>query len=111
MPNGMGFPQSTFNEAHGQDLINHMIPYHQAPRVVPVSRHDDERRPACGVRHADSRTDRGAPGQVHLGRRRRLDVIHEKGFTAHTGPAREISTFAKVGIPVTTNFVNGGQSP
>lgn len=26
MPNGMGFPQSTFNEAHGQDLINHMIP-------------------------------------------------------------------------------------
>jgi S-formylglutathione hydrolase FrmB len=36
------------------------------------------------------------------------DVIHAKGFTLHTGPAREVSTFAKAGIPVTTNFVNGG---
>jgi hypothetical protein len=26
----------------------------------------------------------------------------------HTGPAREVSTFAKAGIPVATNFVNGG---
>ena len=36
------------------------------------------------------------------------DVIHAKGFTAHTGPAREVSVFAQAGIPVTTNFVNGG---
>jgi S-formylglutathione hydrolase FrmB len=31
-----------------------------------------------------------------------------KGFTLHTGPAREVSTFAQAGIPVTTNFINGG---
>jgi enterochelin esterase-like enzyme len=40
------------------------------------------------------------------------DPIHAAGFktanTSHTGPAREINTFAKAGIPVTTNFVNGG---
>ena len=39
------------------------------------------------------------------------NVIHARGFnTVHTGPAREVSTFAKAGIPVTTNFVNGGRS-
>lgn len=26
----------------------------------------------------------------------------------HTGPAREVDTFAKAGIPVATDFVNGG---
>ena len=40
------------------------------------------------------------------------DAIHAAGFrtdaTSHTGPAREVSTFAKAGIPVTTDFVNGG---
>ncbi len=41
------------------------------------------------------------------------DVIHEAGFAlpnviSHTGPARQISTFAKAGIPVTTTFVHGG---
>ena len=41
------------------------------------------------------------------------DVIHAVGFSpggvqSHTGPAREVSTFAKAGIPVTTNFVYGG---
>ncbi len=28
--------------------------------------------------------------------------------TAATGPAREVSTFANAGIPVATDFVNGG---
>lgn len=40
------------------------------------------------------------------------DVIHAAGFkttaTSHTGPAREVSTFAAAGVPVATNFVNGG---
>ena len=36
------------------------------------------------------------------------DSIHVQGFTSHTGPAREVSTFAKAGIPVATDFVNGG---
>jgi enterochelin esterase-like enzyme len=41
------------------------------------------------------------------------DVIHAVGFSpngtpSHLGPAREVSTLAKAGIPVTTNFVYGG---
>jgi enterochelin esterase-like enzyme len=41
------------------------------------------------------------------------DVIHAVGFSpngppTHLGPAREVETFAKAGVPVTTNFVNGG---
>jgi enterochelin esterase-like enzyme len=41
------------------------------------------------------------------------DVIHAVGFSpngtpTHLGPAREVSTLAKAGIPVTTNFVYGG---
>ena len=35
------------------------------------------------------------------------DAIHAKGSKARTGPTREVSPFAKAGIPVTTNFVNG----
>jgi S-formylglutathione hydrolase FrmB len=41
------------------------------------------------------------------------DSIHAQGFSpngvpSHLGPAREISTFVRAGVPVTTNFVNGG---
>ena len=40
------------------------------------------------------------------------DAIHAAGFkttaTTHTGPAREVSAFAKAGIPVATNYVHGG---
>lgn len=40
------------------------------------------------------------------------DAIHTAGFktdtTSHIGPAREVNTFAKAGIPVTTNYVHGG---
>jgi enterochelin esterase-like enzyme len=41
------------------------------------------------------------------------DVIFAVGFspngvTSHNGPAREVSTLAKAGIPVTTDFVHGG---
>jgi enterochelin esterase-like enzyme len=41
------------------------------------------------------------------------DVIHEAGFKIpgvieHAGPAREVSAFAKAGIPITTTFVHGG---
>jgi enterochelin esterase-like enzyme len=41
------------------------------------------------------------------------DVIFAVGFspggvTSHNGPAREVSTLAKAGVPVTTNFVYGG---
>ena len=40
------------------------------------------------------------------------DVIFAVGFsprgtTTHTGPAREVSSFAKAGIPVATDFING----
>jgi hypothetical protein len=36
------------------------------------------------------------------------DSIHAQGFTSHTGQEREVSTFAKTGIPAATNFVHGG---
>jgi enterochelin esterase-like enzyme len=42
------------------------------------------------------------------------DAIHVAGYTtgsaSHTGPARMIATFAKAGLPVTTDFVHGGHS-
>ncbi len=42
------------------------------------------------------------------------DAIHVAGYktrsASHTGAAREISTFAKAGVPITTNFVNGGHA-
>ena len=99
MPNGMGFPQSTFNEAYDQDLINNMIPYVEQHYHVSKSAMDRAfsglsmggmltnsfiiKHPEVfqyygmmsaglppAVRHADSRADRGAQGQVDLGRRR-----------------------------------------
>ena len=41
------------------------------------------------------------------------DSIHAVGFSpngtpSHLGPAREVSTFVKAGVPITTTFVNGG---
>lgn len=30
------------------------------------------------------------------------------GQTAHTGPAQEVRTLTDAGIPITTDFVNGG---
>ena len=41
------------------------------------------------------------------------DVIFAAGWNMgsiriHTGPAREVSTFARAGIPVTTDFIHGG---
>lgn len=41
------------------------------------------------------------------------DVIFAAGWSMgsiriHTGPAREVSTFARAGIPVTTDFIHGG---
>jgi enterochelin esterase-like enzyme len=42
------------------------------------------------------------------------DPIHAAGFkteaTSHVGPAREVSTFARAGIPATTFCVNGGHT-
>jgi hypothetical protein len=37
------------------------------------------------------------------------DPIHAVGFrTNHTGPIREVRTLTNAGVPVTSDFVNGG---
>jgi enterochelin esterase-like enzyme len=138
MPNGMGFPQSTFNEAYDQDLIKNMIPYVEQHYHVSKSAMD---RAFSGlsmggmltnsfiINHADVFQYYGmmsaglppaygtlTPEQIAALKGKSIwvgggwqDVIHARGFgTTHTGPAREVSTFAKAGIPVTTNFVHGG---
>ncbi len=137
MPNGTGFPQSTFMEAYDQDLINNMIPYVEQRYHVSKSALD---RAFSGlsmggmltnsfiIKHPEVFQYFGmmsaglppeystlTPEQVAALKGKSIwvgggwqDTIHAKGFTSHTGPAREVSTFAKAGIPVTTNFVHGG---
>jgi len=137
MPNGMGFPQSTFNGAYDQDLINNMVPYVEQRFHVSKAAMD---RAFSGlsmggmltnsfiIQHPEVFQYYGmmsaglppaygtlTPEQIAAVKGKSIwigggwqDVIHAKGFTMHTGPAREVSTFAKAGIPVTTNFVNGG---
>ena len=137
MPNGMGFPQSTFAEAYDQDLIHNMIPYVEQRFHVSKSAMD---RAFSGlsmggmltnsfiVKHPEvfqyyGMMSAGLPPEYGTFTVEQIaalkgksiwvgggwqDVIHEKGFTLHTGPAREVSTFAKAGIPVATDFVNGG---
>jgi enterochelin esterase-like enzyme len=137
MPNAMGFAQSTFNEAYDLDLIHNMIPYVEQHYHVSKSatgrafsglsmggmltnsfiiKHPEVFQyygmmsaglpPENGTLTAEQTTAlKGKSIWVGAGWQ---DVIFEKGFTSHTGPAREVSTFAKAGIPVTTDFVNGG---
>lgn len=42
------------------------------------------------------------------GRDPRCRRFSPNGMPTHTGPAREVSTFAKAGLPFSTDFVNGG---
>ncbi len=138
MPSAGGAPQSAFNEAYDQDLINNMIPYVEQHYHVSKSAMD---RAFSGlsmggmltnsfiIKHPDVFQYFGmmsaglppangtlTPEQTAALKGKSIwvgggwqDVIHAAGFGAsHTGPAREVSTFAKAGIPVTTNFVNGG---
>lgn len=138
MPNGMGFAQSTFNEAYDQDLIHNMIPfveqhYHASKSATDrafsglsmggmltnsfIIKHPEVFQ-YYGMMSAGLPPDYATltPAQTVALKGKSIwigggwqDVIHAKGFnTTHTGPAREVSTFAKAGIPVTTNFVNGG---
>jgi enterochelin esterase-like enzyme len=137
MPNAGGFAQSTFNEAYDQDLIHNMIPYVEQHYHVSKSAMDRAfsglsmggmltnsfiiKHPEVfqyfGMMSAGLPPENGTltAEQTAALKGKSIwvgggwqDVIHEKGFTSHTGPAREVSTFAKAGIPVTTNFVNGG---
>lgn len=137
MPNGAGFPQSTFNEAYDQDLIHNMIPFVEQRYHVSKSAME---RAFSGlsmggmltnsfiIKHPEVFQYYGmmsaglppayatlTPEQAAALKGKSIwvgggwqDVIHEKGFTVHTGPAREVNTFVKAGIPVATDFVHGG---
>jgi enterochelin esterase-like enzyme len=138
MPNATGAPQSTFNQAYDQDLIQNMIPYVEQHYHVSKSAMDrafsglsaggmltnsfivqhPEVFQYYGMMSAGLPPANGTltPEQIAALKGKSIwvgggwqDVIHAQGFnTSHTGPAREVSTFAKAGIPVTTNFVYGG---
>ena len=138
MPNGSGFPASTFSEAYDRDLIDRMIPFVEARYHVSHSADD---RAFSGlsmggmltnsflIKHPEvfryyGMMSAGLPpeyatltaAQAAALRGRSVwvgggweDVIHAAGFNGmHLGPAREVSTLAKAGVPVTTNFVHGG---
>ena len=142
MPNGSGYPNSTFNEAYDRDLIDRMIPFVETGYNVGKTAKD---RAFSGlsaggmltnsfiINHPDvfqyyGMMSAGLPpanatltdAQVAALKGKAIwigggwqDAIHAVGFSpngtpSHLGPAREVSTFAKAGIPVTTNFVYGG---
>jgi enterochelin esterase-like enzyme len=137
MPNGGGYPGSTFNEAYDRDLIDNMLPYVEGRYHVSKSPMD---RAFSGlsmggmltnsfiIKHPEvfqyyGMMSAGLPPQYATLTEEQAaalkgksiwvgggwqDSIHAQGFTSHTGPAREVSTFAKAGIPAATNFVHGG---
>jgi enterochelin esterase-like enzyme len=138
MPNGAGYPDSDFNEAYDQDLITRMIPFVEARYHVardPARRafsglsmggmltnsfivKHPEAFGYFGMMSAGlpARIAALSPEQVAALRGKTVwigggwqDVIHAAGFrTTHTGPAREVSTLVASGVPVMTDFVNGG---
>ena len=137
MPNAMGYVNSELNEAYDKDLIANMIPFVEQHYRVSKSAMDrafsglsmggmltntfiiryPETFQYYGMMSAGlpPQWNTLTPEQIAALRGKAIwvgggwqDVIHAQGFTAHTGPAREVSVFAKAGIPVTTSFVNGG---
>jgi enterochelin esterase-like enzyme len=137
MPNAGGGPQSTFNEAYDQDMIQNIIPYIEKNYHASKSAKDRAfsglslggmltnsfivKHPEVfqyyGMMSAGLPPENGTltPEQIAALKGKSIwvgggwqDAIHFKGFTSHTGPAKEVSTFAKAGIPIATNFVNGG---
>jgi enterochelin esterase-like enzyme len=137
MPNAMGYPESTLNEAYDKDLIANMVPFVEQRYHVSKSAQDRAfsglslggmltntfmmRYPATfqyyGMMSAGlpPMWNTLTPEQIVALQGKSIwigggwqDVIHAKGFTAHTGPARQVSVFARAGIPATTYFVNGG---
>ncbi len=137
MPNATGYPDSTLNEAYDKDLIANMIPFVEQRYHVSKSATDrafsglslggmltntfiiryPETFQYFGMMSAGlpPMWNTLTPEQVAALKGKSIwvgggwqDVIHAKGFTAHTGPAREVSAFAKAGVPVTTYFINGG---
>ena len=138
MPNATGMANSPFNEAYDRDLIDNMIPFVEKHYHVSTSAKDRAfsglslggmltnsfiiKHPEVfqyyGMMSAGLPPDNGTltPEQIAALKGKTIwigggwqDVIHAVGFnTSHTGPAREVSTFAKAGVPVTTNFIHGG---
>jgi enterochelin esterase-like enzyme len=141
MPNGMGFPPSTFDQAYDNDMVQNLIPYVEKHYHVSSSAQD---RAFSGlsmggmltnsfiIQHPEVFQYYGmmsaglppenatlTPEQIAALKGKTIwvgggwqDVIFAVGFsprgtTTHTGPVREVSTFAKAGIPVTTDFING----
>lgn len=138
MPNAGGFPNSTFNEAYDRDLIDNMIPFVEQHYHVSSSPKDRAfsglsmggmltnsfimKHPevfqyygmmSAGLPPQNSEL---TPAQAAALKGKSIwvgggwqDAIFAVGFnTTHTGPAREVSTFARAAVPVTTDFVHGG---
>lgn len=138
MPNGMGYTNSTFAEAYDRDLIDNMIPFVEQHYHVSSSIRDRAfsglsmggqftnsfiiKHPEVfqyyGMMSAGLSVENGqlTPAQIAALKGKSIwigagwqDVIFAAGFNSvHTGPAREVSTFARAGIPITTDFVHGG---
>lgn len=138
MPNGSGYADSTFNEAYDRDLIDRMIPFVEQRYHVSASAHDRAfsglsmggmltnsfliKHPEIfqyyGVMSAGlpPQNTELTPEQAAALKGKSVwlgggwqDVIFAVGFnTTHTGPAREVSTLARAGVPVTTDFIHGG---
>jgi enterochelin esterase-like enzyme len=138
MPNEMGFSDDGFYEPHDRDLIDNIIPYIEKNYHVSTSSKDrafsglsmggmltnsvminhPEAFQYFGMMSAGLPKELATltPNQIAALKGKSIligagwqDPIFEAGMLpTQTGPAREVSTFAKAGIPVMTDFVNGG---
>ncbi len=140
MPNALGYPPSAFNEAYDRDLIENMLPFVEARYHVardPSGRafaglslggqitnsfmlKYPELFAYYGMFSSGLPPAHASLTDAEAGALRRCSVfigggwqdpIHEAGYQGfHRGTARQISTFARAGIPLTTSFVHGGHN-
>lgn len=140
MPNNNGYPSSSNNQAFMQDLIDNMLPFIEGRFHVsddPADRafsglsaggivtnnfmlyhpevFDYYAMMSGGLSPANAVL---TPAQIDGLQGKSImigsgwqDPIFAVGFrTNHTGPARQVATFAAAGLPVTTDFVHGGHN-
>lgn len=140
MPNALGLPPSEFNEAYDRELIENMLPfiegrYHVSsdaeqrafaglslggqltnsfmlkyPETFGYYGMFSSGLPTPYAQLSEAQAAALRTKSVFIGGGWQ-DPIHEAGYQGfHRGTARQISTFVRAGIPVTTNFVHGGHN-
>lgn len=140
MPNAHGLPPSDFNEAYDRDLIDNMLPFVERhynvsrdpdgrafaglslggqitnsfmlkyPETFGYYGMFSSGLPTAYATLSEAQAAALRTKSVFIGGGWQ-DPIHEAGYQGfHRGTARQISTFVRAGIPLTTSFVHGGHN-